>query len=337
MGSRKTEAAQRRPPPVPARYRTRNKATLPLHPADASARSQFLFGKLIGLLPLRYRDSTRDVLVLMRMDRPVGALLLLWPTLWALWLAAGDFPPIKLLVIFVLGVFVMRSAGCVMNDFADRRLDPQVARTIARPIAAGRISPARALLVFLGLLVLALILVAFTNRLTIELAPVGVALAIIYPFCKRFTHLAQVVLGAAFGWSIPMAFAAVSNHLPPLCWLLFLANILYSTVYDTEYAMVDREEDIKAGSKSTAILFADADVPIIGMLMVVFMLAMVLVGSRAHLTWPYWLGVLGAAGLCGWQLWLIRDRSREHCFAAFRNNIWVGGVLWAGILLALAL
>ncbi|MDN5924359.1 MAG: 4-hydroxybenzoate octaprenyltransferase [Xanthomonadales bacterium] len=308
-----------------------------MHPADASARSQRLFERLLGVLPPRYRDATRDVLVLMRMDRPVGALLLLWPTLWALWLAAGDFPPISLLVIFVLGVFVMRSAGCVINDFADRKLDPQVQRTVARPIAAGRISPRRALLVFFCLLLLALVLVLFTNALTIKLSLVGVALAVIYPFCKRVTHLAQVVLGAAFGWSIPMAFAAVTNTLPALCWLLFLANILYSTIYDTQYAMVDRDEDIKAGSKSTAILFADADLPIIGVLMAVFVLAMALVGSRAQLSWPYWPALLVAVALLVWQLWIMRDRSREHCFAAFRNNIWVGGVLWAGILLALAL
>lgn len=185
MNPSSTKPPRRRPPRVSGKPSTRVKPALPLHPADASARSQRLFEKLIGLLPPHYRNPTRDVLVLMRMDRPVGALLLLWPTLWALWLAAGDFPPITLLVIFVLGVFVMRSAGCVINDFADRKLDPQVARTVARPIAAGRISPARALLVFFGLLVLALILVAFTNRLTMMLAPVGVLLAIIYPYCKQ--------------------------------------------------------------------------------------------------------------------------------------------------------
>lgn len=339
-------SSSRRPPRRPQlRVPTVGRAAPPrtpvsapaLHPADASARSQRLFERLLALLPAHWRAPVRNVAVLMRIDRPVGALLLLWPTLWALWLAAGGLPPLKLLVIFVLGVFVMRSAGCVINDFADRKLDPQVERTRARPIAAGRVTPRQALLVFVVLLALALVLVLFTNALTIKLSLVGAALATIYPFCKRVTHLAQVVLGAAFGWSIPMAFAAVTGELPALCWLLFLANILYSTIYDTEYAMVDRDEDIAAGSKSTAILFGDADLAIIGLLMAVFALAMALAGQRAALGWPYWLALLVAVALSAWQLWMMRDRSREHCFAAFRNNLWVGGVLWLGIVVALAL
>lgn len=275
--------------------------------------------------------------MLMRMDRPIGALLLLWPTWWALWLAAGDFPPLGSLLIFTAGVFVMRSAGCVINDFADRKLDPKVRRTAGRPLAAGRVTPRAALILFVVLLLIAFGLVLLTNPLTIKLSVVGVLLAIVYPFCKRMTHLAQMVLGAAFGWSIPMAFAAVSESLPPLCWLLFLANVLFSVIYDTEYAMVDRDEDIKAGSKSTAILFGDAERVIIGVLMASFLLAMALVGSRAELHWVYWPAVAVAAGLFAYQQWLIGGLDRDRCLDAFRNNNWVGGVLFVGIALALAL
>ncbi|MFC5524231.1 4-hydroxybenzoate octaprenyltransferase [Rhodanobacter ginsengisoli] len=292
---------------------------------------------LLRKLPPRYREKALDYLVLTRMDRPVGALLLLWPTWWALWLAAGDFPPWKPLIIFTLGVFAMRAAGCAINDYADRKLDPQVARTAERPIAAGRVSPREALLVFAALLLFAFVLVLFTNRLTIELSFAGAALAALYPFSKRYTYMPQVVLGAAFGWSIPMAFAAVSNTVPPLGWLLFIGNILWSVVYDTEYAMVDREDDLKAGAKSTAILFGDADLPILGMLMGTFLLAMLFVGQRAALGWPYWLGLLIAAGLFGYQHWLIRDRLRDACLAAFRHNNWLGLTLWVSIVLALAL
>lgn len=306
-------------------------------PEDRTPRSNQILEALLGRLPAHRRDRVRDVLVLIRMDRPVGALLLLWPTWWALWLAAGDFPPVGLLVIFTLGVFVMRSAGCAINDYADRNLDPKVKRTAGRPLAAGRLTPRFALMVFGVLLLVAFALVLLTNPLTIKLAFVGAALAAIYPFTKRVTHLAQVVLGAAFGWSIPMAFAAVTNTLPPLCWLLFLANVLFSTIYDTEYAMVDREDDLKVGAKSTAILFGDADLPILGILMASFTLAMALVGSRAELGWPYWIAMLIAVGLFGWQLWIMRKRDRLKCLDAFRNNNLLGGVLWAGMLVALAL
>ena len=293
---------------------------------------------LLGYLPPQYRGRIREYLVLMRMDRPVGALLLLWPTWWALWFAANDFPPPGALFIFTLGVFVMRSAGCVINDYADHAwLDAKVERTRGRPMAAGRVSKKEALLLFGGLLAFAFVLVLFTNALTIKLAFVGAALAAIYPFAKRVTHLAQVVLGAAFGWSIPMAFAAVTNSLPPLCWLLFLANVLFSTVYDTEYAMVDRDDDIRVGAKSTAILFGEADRAAIGVLMATFALAMLLAGTRATLHWPYFIGLVGATGLFAYQQWLIRDRSRAHCFAAFRNNNWIGLTLWVGLVLALAM
>ncbi|MEO7432826.1 MAG: 4-hydroxybenzoate octaprenyltransferase, partial [Dokdonella sp.] len=321
-----------RKPEPPAR------APAAARPADASTRSARMIDWLTGALPPKHRARVREYLVLMRLDRPVGALLLLWPTWWALWFAANDFPPIGALLIFTLGVFVMRSAGCVINDYADHGwLDANVERTRGRPMAAGRVSKKEALLLFGGLLGIAFVLVLFTNALTIKLSIVGAALAAVYPFTKRVTHLAQVVLGAAFGWAIPMAFAAVTNSLPPLCWLLFLANVLFSTVYDTEYAMVDRDDDVRVGAKSTAILFGDADRAAIGVLMVTFVLAMLLAGTRAALHWPYFVGLAVAAGLFGYQQTLIRDRSREHCFAAFRNNNLVGLVLWLGLLFALAI
>lgn len=317
---------------------TAPRARSDVRPADASPRSTRLIEWLCSLLPERHRNRARNYLVLMRMDRPVGALLLLWPTWWALWFAANDFPPPGLLVIFTLGVFVMRSAGCVINDYADHEwLDANVERTAGRPMAAGRVTKKEALQLFAGLLAFAFVLVLFTNRLTIGLSFVGAALAAIYPFTKRVTHLAQVVLGAAFGWSIPMAFAAVTNSLPPLCWLLFLANILFSVIYDTQYAMVDRDEDLRVGAKSTAILFGDADRAIVGVLMATFLLAMGLAGTRAALHWPYLVGLAVATGLFAYQQWLLRDRSRAHCFAAFRNNNWVGFALWLGLMFALAI
>jgi len=274
---------------------------------------------------------------LARMHKPIGAALLLWPTWWALWLAAGDFPPWPALIIFTLGVFLMRSAGCVINDYADRKLDPEVKRTRERPIAAGKVGPREALILFFVLLALAFALVLFTNKLTIELSFVGAFLAATYPLTKRYTHLPQVYLGAAFGWSIPMAFAAVTNSTPPLCWLLFLANVLFSTIYDTEYAMVDRDDDLRVGAKSTAILFGEADLTILGVLMATFLLAMALVAQRGHLHWPYFAGLAVAAGLFAYQMWIMRGRDREACFAAFRNNNWVGMALWVGIAVSLAM
>lgn len=322
---------------VASRQPARSAAGTP-RPADASARSTRVLDALLARVPARHRERVRLYLVLMRLDRPIGALLLLWPTWWALWFAANDFPPVGLLVIFTLGVFVMRSAGCVINDYADHGwLDAHVERTRGRPMAAGHVSKKEALTLFGGLLALAFVLVLFTNALTIELSFVGAALAAIYPFTKRVTHLAQVVLGAAFGWSIPMAFAAVTGTLPPLAWLLFLANVLFSVVYDTEYAMVDRDEDLAVGAKSTAILFGDADRPILGVLMATFLLAMLLAGTRAQLTWPYFVGLAAAAGSFVYQQWLIRARDRAACFAAFRNNNWTGFALWVGLMLALAI
>lgn len=308
-------------------------------PADASPRSTRSIEFLLRALPVGWRDKARDLLVLVRMDRPIGALLLLWPTWWALWLAGDSaMPQWKYLVVFTIGVFVMRAAGCAMNDFADRKLDPQVARTAGRPLAAGRVKPWEAVACFVVLCLIGLLLVVlFTNRLTLYLSIAGAALAALYPFSKRYTQLPQVVLGAAFGWGIPMAFAAITNGVPPVAWLLFLANVLFSVVYDTEYAMVDRDDDLRAGAKSTAILFGDADLPIIGILMATLLFTLLLVGQRAQLEWP-WLAGLGVALLLfAWQLWNMRWRQREACFAAFRNNNWVGGVIWLGMVVALAL
>ncbi len=341
MATSSRKRQPRKPAPSPA-TRPRPGASKPAGknpagPADSSTRATRVLAWLLRKLPARHREKALDYLVLTRMDRPIGALLLLWPTWWALWLAAGDFPPWKPLIIFTVGVFAMRAAGCAINDYADRKLDPLVARTAGRPIASGRVTPREALIVFVALLAFAFVLVLFTNRLTIELSFAGAALAALYPFTKRYTYLPQVVLGAAFGWSIPMAFAAVMNTVPPVGWLLFIGNIIWSVIYDTEYAMVDREDDIKAGAKSTAVLFGDADLPILGVLMGTFLLTMLFVGQRAALGWPYWLGLLVAAGLFGYQHWLIRDRLRSACLAAFRHNNWLGLAVWIGIVLALAL
>ena len=292
---------------------------------------------LLRALPERARGPARDYLVLMRMDRPIGALLLLWPTWWALWLAAAGTPPLSLWLIFTVGVFLMRSAGCVINDYADRRLDPQVARTAGRPIACGRVAPRAALKLFVTLLALAFLLVLLTNRLTIELSFAGAALAALYPFSKRYTNLPQVMLGAAFGWSIPMAFAAVQGTVPALGWLLFLANVLWSTIYDTEYAMVDRADDIKAGARSTAILFGDADLAILGVLIAAFALTLLLIGARAHLAWPWYAGIGLALAQFAWQLWMMRARVPAQCLRAFRQNNWLGLTLWAALVLALLL
>ena len=289
------------------------------------------------------RERLTQYAKLARMHKPVGAGLLLWPTWWALWLAAGDFPPWGSLVIFTLGVFLMRSAGCAINDYADRKLDVEVKRTQDRPIATGKVTPAEAIGVFVTLITLAFLLVLLTNKLTIQLSFVGAFLAATYPFVKRYTYLPQVYLGCAFGWSIPMAFAAVKggDHAAfmaslPLCGLLFLGNVLFSTIYDTEYAMVDRDDDIRVGAKSTAILFGDADLAIIGLLMATFLWAMLMVAQRGHLPHIYFAAVGIAALLFIWQQWIMRGRDRNACFAAFRSNNWVGGVLWVGIVLAYA-
>ncbi|MCW8125454.1 4-hydroxybenzoate octaprenyltransferase [Microbulbifer halophilus] len=268
---------------------------------------------------------------LARLDRPIGSLLLLWPTWWALWLAAGGWPGLHLFAVFTLGVILMRAAGCAINDFADRRIDGHVKRTATRPLATGRATPRGAVLLFIGLSLASLVLVLTTNRFTVLMSLPALALAFCYPFAKRHTNLPQVVLGAAFSMAIPMAFAAVTGEVPALAWLLYTANLLWTVCYDTFYAMVDRDDDLKIGVKSTAVLFGDMDRAMIGMLQLMTLFALLLVGQRFELGGIYYLGLAGAAGLFAYQQWLARDRQRDACFKAFLNNNWVGASLFAGI------
>ena len=268
---------------------------------------------------------------LARLDRPIGSLLLLWPTWWALWLAAGGWPSLHLFVVFTLGVLLMRAAGCAINDFADRKIDGHVKRTAQRPLATGQVTPAGALGLFAGLCLVAFALVLTTNKLTVMLSLPAVVLAFCYPFAKRYTHLPQVVLGAAFSMGIPMAFAASTNEVPPQAWLLYTANLLWTVAYDTFYAMVDRDDDLKIGVKSTAVLFGELDRAMTGALQVLVLFALLLVGQRFELGAAYFAGLLLAAALFGYQQWLIRERQRDACFQAFLNNNWVGAVVFAGI------
>ena len=269
---------------------------------------------------------------LMRLDRPVGTLLLLWPTLWAVWIAGNGSPSVRTVIVFTLGVIVMRAAGCVINDFADRNIDGHVKRTEARPLATGALSGKQALMLFAGLAAVAFVLVLFLNTFTILLSFGGLALAVLYPFMKRYTHLPQVVLGAAFSWAIPMAFAAETDSLPAIAWLLYTANLLWTVAYDTEYAMVDRDDDLKIGVKSTAILFGEMDRLMIGTLQAMALFALWLLGRQLGFG-GFWLAGLGvAAGLFVYQHWLMRERSRDGCFQAFLNNQWVGLAVLVGLL-----
>ncbi|SFN20761.1 4-hydroxybenzoate polyprenyltransferase [Izhakiella capsodis] len=272
---------------------------------------------------------------LMRIDKPIGTLLLLWPTGWALWLSGQSLPPLKVLVVFVLGVFVMRAAGCVINDFADRHIDGHVKRTRERPLASGAISVKEAKILFVALVITAFVLVLTMNSLTICLSFGGLALASLYPFMKRYTHLPQVVLGAAFGWAIPMAWAAVSDTLPLVCWLLFFANICWTVAYDTLYAMVDRDDDLKIGVKSTAILFGRYDKLVVGLLQIAALLLLIVVGVKMQLNAFYYAGLLFAAALFIYQQITIVGRDRQACFQSFLNNNYVGLVIFAGIVAAL--
>lgn len=274
---------------------------------------------------------------LLRLDRPIGILLLLWPTLWALWLAAGGLPPIGILAIFIAGVVLTRSAGCVINDYADRWLDPEVERTRDRPLASGEVSGREALIIFVVLMLTALGLVFLTNRLTIWLAVVAAVLAVSYPYMKRHIWFPQVVLGAAFSMSIPMAYTALEVEIGPITILLFCANLLWTTAYDTLYAMVDREDDIKAGARSTAILFGELDLIATGILHGSALVTLALIGQRSELGWPWWAGLGVAAALMSWQLWHARERERSACFTAFLSNNWVGAVIFAGLAVALAI
>ncbi|MHB8346326.1 MAG: 4-hydroxybenzoate octaprenyltransferase [Acidiferrobacterales bacterium] len=279
------------------------------------------------------RSRLRDYAMLMRLHRPIGALLLLWPTLWALWMAGDGRPSLLVVLIFIAGVFVMRSAGCTINDFADRNFDPHVKRTRERPVAAGRVAPREAIALFIVLCLVGFALVMLLNAMTIALAFVGAFLAASYPFTKRYTQLPQFYLGVAFGWGIPMAFAAETGAVPALAWVLLGANIFWAVAYDTEYAMVDRDDDVKIGVKSTAILFGRWDralVAVSHMLTIAFLAWGGVLARRGML---YYAGLAVAAVIAAYQQKLIRTRNRDRCFSAFMNNNYFGAAVYFGLLL----
>ncbi|SHF46390.1 4-hydroxybenzoate octaprenyltransferase [Vibrio gazogenes] len=272
---------------------------------------------------------------LMRMDRPIGSLLLLWPTLWALILAAEGIPDLNVLFVFVLGVVFMRSAGCVINDFADRHVDGHVQRTQMRPLPAGLVTEKEAVGLFLILSLFSFALVLTMNKLTIQLSFAAIVLAFIYPFMKRYTHLPQVFLALAFSWAIPMAWAAQSNSLPGVVWFIFLINSVWTVAYDTQYAMTDREDDLKIGVKSTAVLFGRFDKLIIGALQLITLLMLIGVGVMYQLSAIFYWSVLIVSGLFVYQQHLIRHRQRTQCLQAFLNNNYVGMVITAGLLVSM--
>ena len=278
----------------------------------------------------RMKDRLRAYGQLMRLDKPVGTSLLLWPTLAALWIAAEGVPPVPILLAFVAGTFVMRAAGCVINDLADRNFDGAVARTKDRPLPEGRVSTREALALFFGLLVLAFAIVMTLNIPTQLLAAAGVLISIAYPFLKRWTHLPQVVLGAAFSWGIPMAFTAITGSAPIIAWVLFAASALWIVAYDTQYAMVDRRYDLEIGLKSSAILFGKADRAIIGALQCGALALLVMAATQAGFRHAFFAALAAVAALFVYHQWLIHTREESACFKAFRNNVWVGFALFAG-------
>ncbi len=270
---------------------------------------------------------------LMRLHRPVGIWLLLWPTLWALWIAAAGRPGEKIFLVMVLGTIVARSAGCAINDFVDRKIDPHVKRTADRPLATGEIRPEEALVLFAALMLIALGLVLTLNRLTVLLAVAGAAITVFYPFTKRFLSAPQFVLGVAFAWGVPMAFAAELGAVPRVGWLLFIAAVVWVIVYDTQYAMADRADDLKIGVRSTAILFGDLDRVLIAALQALLFFSLWLVGESAELGVWYYGGLCVAAVFALYQQYLIKDRDAGDCFRAFLNNVWVGASVFGGIVL----
>jgi 4-hydroxybenzoate polyprenyltransferase len=272
---------------------------------------------------------------LIRLDKPIGTLLLLWPTLWAVWLASEGKPRLDILIIFIVGTLLMRSAGCALNDYADRSFDPHVKRTRGRPLAAGEIQPHEALALAALLAAAAFALVLFLNWLAIVLSFVGLAIAATYPYSKRFFALPQAYLGVAFGFGIPMAYAAIQYRLPLECWLLLAANVCYSFAYDTEYAMVDRDDDARLGIHTSALTLGRWDVAGVMASYAAMITLLLLLGSRLSLSWPYYVGLVVAAAMMAYHWFLIRDRSREGCFKAFMHNNWVGGAIFAGIVLSL--
>lgn len=273
-----------------------------------------------------------EYIQLTRLNRPIGILLLLWPTLWALWVAGAGQPPAGVVVVFVLGVVLMRSAGCVINDFADRHIDPHVRRTRDRPLAARRVAPAEAILLFSGLVLLAFCLVLTQNPMTVQMSLVALALAVTYPFMKRLHHLPQVHLGAAFGWAVPMAFAAIGEQVPAQAWLLFAATLFWAVAYDTEYAMVDREDDLRIGVRSSAILFGRLDRLIIATAHGLALVLLYLTGVAAGLGLLYHLGLMAAGLMALHQQWLIRQRQPDACFRAFLSNNNFGCVVFLGMI-----
>lgn len=277
------------------------------------------------------RDRLYNYALLTRLHKPIGVLLLLWPTLIALWIAADGIPNLQILIIFILGVIIMRSAGCVINDFADKNLDGQVIRTRERPIPAGKVTIAEVLSVFIFLVLCAGLLVLQLDPLTVKLSFFGILLAIIYPYTKRYTYMPQLFLGIAFGWAVPMAFSAQAGSLPVVCWVLFMTVVLWALVYDTMYAMVDKADDLKMGVKSTAILFEDAVQEIVGIIQILVLLGFLIIGSREELNWMYFAGVGVGTLFFIYQQYLIKDKKREKCFKAFLNNNWFGASVFAGL------
>ncbi|MCU7843955.1 MAG: 4-hydroxybenzoate octaprenyltransferase [Candidatus Thiodiazotropha sp. (ex Monitilora ramsayi)] len=278
-------------------------------------------------------ERLRRYALLVRLHRPIGILLLLWPTMWALWLAGEGQPPWVIVLVFMTGVALMRSAGCAINDYADRDFDGYVERTRTRPIAMGLVTPKEALGVFAVLSLLAAGLLVFLNWPTRFMSVVALLLAAVYPFMKRYTHLPQVMLGAAFGWAVPMAFMALGESIPPMAWILFVATLLWALIYDTQYAMVDREDDLKIGVKSSAILFGRYDNLIIAILQILMLLLLFQVGNLAERGWIYQLGLLSGAGLFVYQQWLTREREPKACFDAFLNNNLFGLAIFLGLFL----
>ena len=277
-------------------------------------------------------DRLKQYWLLTRFDRPIGILILLWPALWALWVASDGRPDLGVLTVICLGVVLMRAAGCVINDYADRDFDPHVARTKQRPIAAGKVKPNEALWIFVVLCLCAFGLVLTLNIFTILLSFIAAFLAASYPFMKRYTQLPQAYLGIAFGWAIPMSFSAQTNYIPHVAWVMYLAVVLWALVYDTMYAMVDKEDDLKIGVKSTAILFGSYDRHIMAFLQLIIIGLLIIVGQMKYLSWPYYGGILVATGLFVYQQKLIYYRDKNQCFKAFLNNNWFGMVVFIGLL-----
>ncbi len=291
---------------------------------------------LMNAMPDHIQTRLADYARLLRIDRPIGSMLLLWPTYWALWLAGEGSPGLGNVIVFTLGVFFMRAAGCAINDFADRDWDKHVKRTQDRPLTAGRIKAWEAVALFAGLCLISfLMVVLFTNTLTLYLSFGGALLAFIYPFMKRYTHLPQLFLGAAFSWAIPMAWAAEAGSISQMAWLLFTANVLWTVAYDTFYAMVDRDDDLKVGIKSTAILFGEADRAIIAILQTMVVIILMIIGNQAELGTVYYLGLVAMACLFIYQQFLARERARDGCFKAFLNNNWAGFAVFTGLVIDL--